>query len=163
MAKIIVHSKTYGEKTILFDESDSGVINPHSWYVYKHRNTFYAATNILLADGRRTKITMHRHLLGFPDNQCDHIDHNGLNNQRGNIRDSTHSQNQSNKSSMIGSTSKYVGVCLPTGRKKWVAQIKKHGIKICLGNFDNEIDAALAYNTAAIKIHGEFANLNIIC
>lgn len=161
MKEIVVNSKKHGVKTILIDDADFEIIKHMNWYVYKHRNTFYAATNIKLESGKRTKITMHRIIIKTKL-ECDHIDHNGLNNQRSNLRTATRSQNGSNTTTWKNGTSKYLGVCLPNGKKKYMAQIKKKGVRVHLGNFENEIEAALAYNKAAKEIHGEFANLNII-
>ena len=77
-----------------------------------------------------------------------------------NIREATRSQNMYNKTSAKNSTSKYLGVY--RNRNKWKVQIRGNGQKINIGAFDNEEQAALAYNREAVRYHKEFANLNII-
>ena len=109
---------------------------------------------------------MHRVIMNTLGNMnVDHIDHNGLNNQKENLRNCTQSENARNRTSRKGSTSKYLGVSK-------CHKIMKYGIyyyyrvkinqRQHVGNFKTEIEAALAYNEAALKYYGEFANLNII-
>jgi hypothetical protein len=114
---------------------------------------------MVYVNGKRKVSFMHREILNTPLNkQVDHIDHDGLNNQRDNIRICSVSQNHMNKKP-IG-VSKYLGVFYD--RKYIRAAIKYHGKYHYLGFFKTENDAALAYNEAAKKYHGEFANLNIL-
>jgi hypothetical protein len=95
----------------------------------------------------------------WPENLIDHKDNIGTHNWIDNLRDSTHSQNSFNKGN-IGGTSKFKGVRWDRG--KWKAQIKFNKKYKHLGRFDIEKDAAIAYNNAAIELHGEFALLNKI-
>jgi hypothetical protein len=90
----------------------------------------------------------------------DHRNTNGLDNRRSNLRLATYSQNNCNKAKRKNTSSRYVGVCFNKQLKRWGAYIKPQGKKIFLGYFDNEIDAAHAYDAAARKYHGEFARLN---
>ncbi len=181
MKKIIVNSPKYGIKEILVDDEDFEFLNQWRWNVSKDYNTFYARRSVY-EKGKYKNLIMHRLLLGLTDPKifADHEDHNGLNNQRNNIRVATHSQNQKNISSRKGSTSKYLGVHLHKSTTKyfsktkqeyvfyhtewWIAQIvpEKHAEDIILGRFKSEIDAAKCYNEGAKKYHGKFANLNII-
>ena len=106
---------------------------------------------------------MHRDIMKTPKGlEVDHKDYNGLNNQRFNLRNCTHRQNQINK--IVISLAPYRGVSWVLKRKKWKikARIKVNGRNIHLGYFKTEEAAALAYNEAAIKYFGEFAVLNII-
>ncbi len=126
----------------------------------------------------RKGILMAREIMNFPAGMdVDHIDRNRLNNRRSNLRVATKTQNAKNKTSLEGSTSKYLGVHLNVAKCTRVT--KKYGMKqyisyswrarICtnkkyvhLGYFKTESLAALAYNEAAKKYHGEFASLNVI-
>jgi len=92
--------------------------------------------------------------------KTDHRDSNGLNNQRYNLRDATSAQNVRYQRKTRGS-SKYKGVHWCKNEKKWKAQICANG-RFSLGTYCSENEAALAYNNAAIKYHGEFALLNQI-
>jgi hypothetical protein len=91
--------------------------------------------------------------------EVDHIDGDGLNNQRFNLRICTKEQNRCNRKP--NGDKKYIGVCgLNNG--KFIAHIRHNKKLYHLGVFKTESDAAKAYNKAAIKYHREFANLNII-
>jgi len=98
----------------------------------------------------------------YPANFIDHINGDKTDNRIENLRLATGHDNAANKASAKGATSAYLGVSFKTASKAWVAQISKLGKKIHLGLFDNELDAARAYNAAAIQLHGQFARLNQI-
>lgn len=92
-----------------------------------------------------------------------HIDHENMNyrdNRKGNLRPGNGNDNAHNRAVYIGSVSRYKGVSWKTPRKKWQAAIKVNGQTIYLGLFENEVDAAKAYNRAAKELHGKFARLN---
>ncbi len=97
------------------------------------------------------------------DEVVDHVKHNGLDNQKLNLRKCTVKQNLQNRASVVGSSSKYLGVCWHKRNKKWQASINGGGkSSLYIGQFSSETDAALAYNKEALLRYGEFANLNII-
>jgi len=152
-------------KFAMVDDSDFEWLNQWKWYALKSHNTWYAVRNIETGvDGKQERLYMHRIILSIdnPKTKGDHRDHDGLNNQRENLRLCTDAQNQANRRSSANGTSKYLGVSWYSRDKVWKAQINKYGKTNHLGYFKNEIDAAIAYNNAAKKLHGEFANLNII-
>lgn len=91
--------------------------------------------------------------------RLDHKDRNGLNNQKNNLRPCTQSQNMANSPKKSHNTSGYKGVCLAHSGK-WRARIIVNQKRISLGNYENIIDAAMAYDEAALKYFGEFAVLN---
>ena len=106
-------------------------------------------------------VTLHRLLFGGRVEMIDHRDGDGLNNHRSNLRPATHSQNMRNRRKLKPSASQFKGVSRL--REKWTAhvQFRVNGKKgsVCLGVFDNERDAAIAY-AAARKHFGKFARVN---
>jgi hypothetical protein len=115
---------------------------------------------------RNGGICMHRIVLGVtdPNIEVDHIDReNTLDNRRENLRPATHPQNKWNTGLIKTNSSGLIGVSWQTfrsGNGKWKVQIRHNGQRIHLGLFADKIDAALAYDAAALKYHGEFAVLN---
>lgn len=104
---------------------------------------------------------------GFIPEFLDHVDGNTLNNDISNLRDATLPQNQWNqkKTKSYGgkqTSSIYKGVYRNKQREKWHVKIQIKGTRKHIGYYDSEIEAAKAYNTAAIKYFGEYAWLNII-
>lgn len=149
-------------KVAMVDDEDFERINQFKWHAHKPTasRTYYAVRNGL-PKGKR--IFLHREIMQTDkDLTVDHIDHDGLNNQKSNLRNCTHQQNTSNKSAHKNSTSKYVGVSFDKARNKWAAGIKINYKRIALGRYITEEGAAEAYNIAAKKLHGEFANINIL-
>lgn len=133
------------------DAADWDKISLSSWQANKKSHTVYARNN---------KTPMHRLINGTPKGmQTDHIDCNGLNNRRANLRTCTHHQNQMNRTSKIGS-SQYKGVSFLKNRKLWYTSISVNNKSVRLGFFRYEDDAARAYDAAAVKFYGEFARLN---
>lgn len=148
-------------KIAIVDDVDFEYLNQWKWTAKKHRNTFYARRNIQLVGGKQRGIKMHRLIMGITDSNqiVDHRDHDGLNNQRCNLRLCTLNQNQHNRISRKGA-SKFKGVWRNGNR--WSAAIMAFGEKKRLGSFVTEIEAAKAYNNAAVIFHGEFASINQI-
>ena len=142
------------------DDDDFEVLNQWKWCAQNTKTGFYAARK----DSTGYYILMHRLILGLTDKSIkgEHIDRNSLNNQRYNLRKATHAQNMSNRRVLTKTSSKYLGVRWFARDKKWYAGITKDNKSMHIGSFDTEIEAALAYNNAAKKLHGEFANLNLL-
>jgi hypothetical protein len=105
---------------------------------------------------------MHRLILNPPDDKVvDHADHNGLNNQKSNIRIASKSENQYNAVKRKNRTSIYKGVTWHKDMNKWRAYIQREDEKLtCLGYYDDEAEAGRAYDAKAIEYFGEFALLN---
>lgn len=92
----------------------------------------------------------------WPDGEVDHIDRDKRNNSAGNLRLVDRSRNCMNRRSHVGSTSKFKGVSFKEANGKWVAQVQAGGKGKHIGYFDNELDAALAYDIEVAKMHGEY-------
>lgn len=160
------HGKNRGKYSAIVDDEDFNKLNKNKWSVFKSRNVLYAYRR----DENNKSVFMHNQIMNSPNGMVvDHIDHNGLNCQKNNMRRCTNAENNRNKTSSKNSTSKYLGVCLyrkNNGYKDyfyWAAQITYNYKRKRLGLFHSEIEAAKCYNEAAIKYHGEFANLNNLC
>lgn len=140
------------------DDEDFEYLNQFKWQALKSKTTWYAQRSTSRKLGPRNTIMMHREIIGITDKslEVDHEDHNGLNNQKNNLRKCTHAENCRNTSSNRDASSKYLGVFWNTTTNSWHAAIKS---KI-LGKFPNEIAAAEAYDKKAKEMYGEFANLN---
>jgi len=148
-------------KFTLVDDEDFEELNQFNWYANKKLNTFYAVRNEY-NKGKHKTLFMHRVVLRLTNSniKCDHINHNGLDNQKSNLRTCTHSQNQRNSRNRIGTTSKYKGVHFCKQANKWRVFIMGNKKQIHIGYFKNEIEAAKKYDEFAILHFGEFANLN---
>lgn len=169
MKKIIIDSPKYGQHEVLVDDEDFDDIQQYHWCIVKMPKTFYAV-RYTCTKGKEKNVYIHRHILGLTDPRvvADHEDHNGLNNQKNNIRKCDHVQNKHNRRGF--GKSKYLGVCFVDRvytRKSGVrhyqcyqAAIAVDGRQIHLGSFASEEEAARARDKAARKYHGEFANLN---
>jgi len=97
---------------------------------------------------------------GYLPDKIDHQDRNKLNNHIDNLRECTSQQNQYNRKATKNSSSKYKGVGWKKQANKWQAFITINGKNSHLGYYDNEDDAARAYDKAARERHGEFASPN---
>lgn len=157
--KLSQFGKNKGKYVALVDDEDFDSVNQYKWSATKLGNNFYAMRGQWV-DGKYTTKYMHSMILD--GKEIDHIDHNGLNNQKSNLRLCTRSENSMNKTKRRGVSSIYKGVSFFKKGGKWMAQITSAGKSIYLGYFVCEIDAARAYNTKATELFGEFANLNQI-
>lgn len=149
-------------KVALVDDADFDWLNQWKWFVHITKHNFYARR--YSGGGRKAtkKQYMHRLILNpMANEEVDHKDKNGLNNQRNNLRKSTHSQNNSNKSKTCNkTTSKYISVSWFKPYKMWRAYVANNKKVYHVGYFDNEIEAAKARDIKTKQLHGEFASLN---
>jgi hypothetical protein len=152
----------------LVDAADFNTLSQFKWQARGRGNYVHASRSInsdLRAPNKRHRRTeqMHRVIMGVTDPRVfvDHRDGDRLNNQRSNLRVCSNQQNQGNQGKPSpGRTSQFKGVSLNKESGKWRAQIKSYGRAIHLGLFADEVEAARAYDLAAIAHFGEFARLN---
>jgi hypothetical protein len=132
-------------------------LNLNKWSVKMSGSALYA---MRLEKGKA--IYMHNQIMQPPPGfVVDHQNHRGLDNSRENLRLATLSQNNFNRRKKAAdASSKYKGVHHRKDTNKWLARIGFGGKRIFLGHFDNEIDAAKAYDNAARLYYGDFAVLN---
>lgn len=162
---------TNGKKALV-DEEDYEKLIKFRWHERKVINTSYAYRASSVNEQRNLNypkcIHLHRQILNIITDKekfVDHIDCNGLNNLKSNIRICTKKENHQRANYNLTSrkkTSKYRGVSFMKNLGKFKAEISINGKNKHLGLFLTEKEAALAYNTKAIEIRGIFANLNII-
>lgn len=142
------------------DDEDFIKLNKYKWYLKRNSNK---SDNEGYAVGGKAGISMHRFLLN-PKKPLivDHIDGNGLNNQKSNLRICTKKQNAQNRASSKNKSSDFLGVHYNKKHGEFRAHIRVDGVGIHLGCFKSEWEAAVAYNTAATFYFKEFARLNVI-
>lgn len=159
MPKMILDKKQ--EKIILVSDSDYELLSKHQWMV---NDQGYAYRKL----GQKN-VWLHRVVAKAPEDKLvDHVDGNPFNNRRSNLRACDYSENGANRKAILQGkrklTSSFKGVGWLKSHQKWRAQIwtggRAHGKSIFLGYFDDEIDAAKAYDKAAKIYFGSFARLN---
>lgn len=145
-------------KFALVDNDVYEQLNQHEWRYHKRG---YAVRWAKTEKGRLF-LSMHRVIMQTPSEMhTDHRDGDGLNNRRGNLRVCTQNQNMFNRVTHKNNKCGYKGVYWQVGHEKWRVTVYKNKRKIHVGYFTDLIEAAEAYNEAALKHYGEFARLNI--
>ena len=138
--------------SFIFDSQDEEIVKLHSWSIARGR----VRTTV---DGKT--VYFHQFVLKPPDGaEVDHVNGNKLDNRRCNLRVATHSQNNQNKRLRRDNTTGYKGVCFDKRAGKYIAYINANGARTYLGYFDDSLLAAMAYDRAAIRLHGEYAKTN---
>jgi hypothetical protein len=146
------------------DAADFDWLNQWKWS-YRRDGYVVRAQHVGVFNGKQKQqmIRLHRFIMAAPEGMSvDHVNGDGLDNRRCNLRICTHTQNHQNRKSRVASTSIYKGVYWWKHRQCWIAKITVNGSPKTLGQYDNQEEAALAYNAAAIKYFGEFANPNVV-
>lgn len=158
MKVLTITSKTHGIHNVLYDDADHELISKFFWCVVPNRKTFYAMTR--LPQGNKKYKTLRMHQLFLSGKPIDHIDGNGLNNQRVNLRRCTNQQNNFNQAISSRNKSGYKGVHYHSG--KYVACIRVSGKLYHGGVYETALEAAKRYNELAVVHHKDFAWLNPI-
>jgi hypothetical protein len=163
MLTVTLHGRIAAGRTALIDDDDLELVGRYRWWVYecqrplRRPNGPYALT-AWRRGGTYRRLFMHTLITGWP--RTDHADHNGLNNQRSNLRPATMAQNKHNSRPVLGGSSAFKGVYLYPSTGRWAAHIYIGNRRKFLGCFADEQDAARAYDAAALAAWGEFAYLN---
>lgn len=149
-----------GGHVAIVDTEDYERLVQFKWYALRRDKTVYATRHVW-RDGKRTTQGMHRLVLSAEgDAWVDHINHNGLDNRRSNLRLATRAQNKVNSAGTYCNkwSCAYIGV-YPSG-SGWGAQVGYGGRKVFVGYFNTLEEAALARDRKAVELHGGFATLN---
>lgn len=149
---------TQGMAALVDDEDAERVLAQGKWYAHRNRHAFYALRMSRRPDGSRQTIGLHTFLTGWP--LVDHINGDGLDNRRANLRPATDTENRRNARRRTDNTSGFRGVHWHKARGTWRARISVDGQRVCLGYHPTADAAARAYDAAALVHHGEFAHLN---
>jgi hypothetical protein len=151
--------------TTIIDDEDFERVSQFKWSVTCHKERtppdYYARRAVWQPETRKSiTVLLHRFILNAPpDKHVDHINGDGLDNRRANLRLVTPAQNQQNLKRRRGASG-FRGVQYDERKRRHYARIKVNNQKIWLGFFDNAEEAARAYDAAAVKHHGEYAQLN---
>lgn len=153
-------------KFAVVDDETFDELSKYKWFYTHYGYAGRSAKKHELEKGYPNVILMHRQLVNAAKKEdVDHIDGDRLNNQISNLRICNRRQNLQNQAKVMRTkkgkaTSKYKGVYWAKDREKWRATIRANGKRVAIGSYDNEKEAALAYNEYASKYFGEFARLN---
>lgn len=145
-----------GGRFALIDSADAVEVGRYSWSI--DSTGAYARRGVQDADGRTKTIFMHRELTKAPPGmEVDHVNRDGLDNRRANLRLCTPSQNQRNRGKDRSNSSGFKGVSHYKRNGRWRATITIHGKFLHIGLYDTPEEAHAAYCAAAATLHGEFA------
>lgn len=162
---IQITNSIHGEVEALIDANDLEQVKKLYWNVALYdNNKLYVRASVRKWQNKGNKgfVSLHRYLLDFPEKPIDHINGIPLDNRRQNLRTVTCSENSLNRIWHNKQTGLKGVTLLHQGKypKSFQARISVKGKRLSLGYFETAKDAAVAYNEAAIKYHGEFARLN---
>lgn len=147
---------------LLIDPEDMDIFYAYEWHPVYRGQTSYAVASTR-ENGKQKVLFLHRLIMrALPSQRVDHIDRNGLNNQRSNLRFVTARQNVQNQGPSRGRRFKGVDRLKNCKTERWRARITIDGKDFTLGIFSSEEEAAHCYNIAAKNNFGEFACLNVI-
>ena len=145
----------------IVDAEDFHLVDGRKWSAKVDGEHVYASSNGRDNRGQRKTLRLHRHILGVTSSgvEIDHIDGNGLNNRRENLRIVTKAQNQHNRKKSANNTSGFKGVFWHRAAGKWAAAIRLNGKRSHLGLYVRPEDAHAAYQSASERLHGEFGRV----
>ena len=145
-------------KFALIDSAFAEVVGLHNWCAAKMGRAWYAYRTVVADDGRHVSVALHTQIAGeIPGLRVDHIDGDGLDNRRCNLRHVTAAQNAWNSDAPKTNKSGRKGVHFYKKKRKYIASIKVNGKAYHLGSYDDFQDAVNARAAAERALHGEFA------
>jgi hypothetical protein len=146
---------------ILVDHEDEWLLAERKWYVQRSSSSdtlLYAARGQRI-EGKYVRLLLHRVITGAkPGQVVDHVNGNGLDCRRSNLRICSQAENMRNRRMHKNNRSGFKGVWKNGGR--YVATIRANKVKHNLGSFGTPEEAHRAYVAAALNLHGEFARTN---
>jgi hypothetical protein len=149
-------------KYALIDDEDAHLASESRWFATRRATATYAFRNVRRPGQKPTIELLHRAIMrAAPGTQVDHINRDGLDNRRENLRLTTPSLNQANSRKRASSASPWKGARYRGPSRGWQARIRVHGKDIHLGRFASGVEAAVAYDAAALRYFGEHARLNL--
>lgn len=141
----------------MIDADDVPLVEGVNWYAKVTPHTVYAKRSAWV-DGRNRCEGLHQRILKVPpDMQVDHIDNNGLNNRRSNLRPATPGQNQHNQRARIDNRSGFKGVTWDSRSRVWEVRCRVNGKRLYLGQFFTLQAAVECAKKHRRALHGEFA------
>lgn len=147
-------------KVALVDDEDFGELNKYRWCIMHTQYNTYAYRNIRI-NKKQITILMHRQIMNATKTiEVDHIDYNGLNNQKTNLRNVTSSKNKQHRRIQSNNTSGYIGVYWSNQKGRWIAQRKINKKNYYGGSFVDKEKAGYASDLLATRLHGEYATVN---
>lgn len=148
-------------KVALVDDDDYERIVRHKWQFYPY-NAGYAVRKGSKRNGEPRTVRMHREIMNAPKGvQIDHINGNGLDNRKSNLRFANTQQNAFNREKpSVNCSSKYKGVLKRRDDSNWVVRIKYNNRQFHLGTYQSETYAAAVYNVAAHIMFGSYCRIN---
>lgn len=165
MKTVTLHGAKAAGRVALVDDEDYDLVMQYRWRVTERAGTEttrplgpYAITRFPKPDGRRGQMQMHRLITGW--SLTDHKDHDGLNNQRSNLRRATTSQNGANKRRRTDARSQFKGITWDSRDRMFKARIETFGNARTVSASPIEIEAAYGYDAAARELFGPFACVN---
>lgn len=139
----------------MVDDCDYGELSKYRWGY--HKSGGYASRVINLGNRKQRTILMHRQILSVPVGvSTDHINGNGRDNQRHNLRQCSHADNLKNQKLHANNTSGIRGVDYVKSHKLWRVRIQSNGKSFSIGRFPTLEEAGDAYRFASLMLHGEF-------
>jgi hypothetical protein len=152
---------------ILLDDEDFELYSKFNWYLSRGRTTVYAGRDVRYGprkENKKRRILLHREIMNASEHEyVDHINGNGLDNRKSNLRKCSNADNLKNRSSTKNNKLGLKGISLDKRlnlSKRFKVAITYNGIYKFIGRFETKEEAIAAYNEAAIKYHGDFAWLN---